>query len=309
MAQETNAQVVEESQLEPSEQEATDDAEDPDVGANVNLRNRPTQAGAPVASEEWAKAGFTGFIDSRQRLAQPEQDLLDRGLRLLTTGDFPHFNFRQGDDEPEGYHVEMMRSLCEELNIACTMKVVAFSSIPDMLQEGEADVAVAGLAIHPSLLDTIGFSNIYLQRPARFVRRKDDFLRFDAHSLDGEPVAVLGGSAHEAFLKAYFPGINRVPVTDLDAARRILLDKTVKAVFADAFQLLPLVSGSNSKLIFAGKPYYDSHFFGDGMALAYSRTLPGLGNLLNYGLLKLEQKGRLAELYARHFAVDVYASY
>ncbi|WP_319533142.1 transporter substrate-binding domain-containing protein [uncultured Cohaesibacter sp.] len=310
VAQETNAPVAEESQIAPSEEEDEADTESQgDVGANVNLRNRPTQSSAPVASEEWAKAGFTGFINSRQRLAQPDQELLDRGLRLLTTDDFPYFNFRRGDGEPEGYHVELVRSLCEELNIACTLKIVPFSSIPFLLDGGSADVAVAGLAIHPSLLETLGFSNIYLQRPARFVRLKEEFVRVDAHSLDGQPVAVQGGSAHEAYLKAYFPNINRVPVTDLQAARRILTDKTVKAIFGDAFQLLPLVSNANSPLIFAGKPYYDSHFFGDGMAMAYARNQAGLGDLLNYGLLKLEQKGRLAELYARHFALDVYATY
>ena len=310
VAQELNAPVVEESQIAPSEEEEEADGESQgDVGANVNLRNRPTQSSAPVASEEWAEAGFTGFINSRQRLAQPDQELLDRGLRLLTTDDFPYFNFRRGNDEPEGYHVELVRSLCEELNIACTLKIVPFSAIPFLLDGGSADVAVAGLAIHPSLLETLGFSNIYLQRPARFVRLKEEPVSVDAHSLDGQPVAVQGGSAHEAYLKAYFPNINRVPVTDLQAARRILVDKTVKAIFGDAFQLLPLVSTANSRLIFAGKPYYDTHFFGDGMAMAYARNQPGLGDLLNYGLLKLEQKGRLAELYARHFALDVYATY
>ena len=48
---------------------------------------------------------------------------------------------------------------------------------------------------------------------------------------------------------------------------------------------------------------------GDGMTFAFPAGREQLGNMLNYGLQKLAQSGRMAELYARHFALDVYADY
>ena len=281
---------------------------DPDQGS-VSRFGRHGQGQGLIASQDWAQAGFIGFIDINQRLKQPDDSLLERGLRFVTTDDFAPFNSRDPNGAPEGYHIELSRALCEELATACTMKFAPFADIPDMIANGQVDVALAGISNHPSLQDRLGFSDIYLQRPARFVKLDGQYQRIDAKALAGKPVAVLGGSAHEAYLKTYFDDITRVPVTDLDAARQLLSDKKVIAIFADAFQLLPLLSEINSPFVFAGKPYFDARFFGDGMAIAYNRQDWAVRNLLNYGLLQLSQKGRMAELYARHFALDVYDTY
>ena len=260
----------------------------------------------PLLRKAGARADIVGFINVRDRFDPPEPKLLEKGLRLITTEGYPPFNDRDKDGAPRGYHVELARLLCEELNIACTLKFVPFEQIPSLLKEGKADAALAGLAIHPALLADIGFSIAYLQRPARFVRLADHPLAISPRDLEDQPVAVLGGTAHEAFLKAYFPGAKRIAVADLDDARTLLLDRKVVALFADAFQTAPLLALPDSPVVYAGNPYYDSHFFGDGMAIALQRKQAGLKNMMDYGLLKLAQKGRLAELYARHFPVDVY---
>ena len=293
----------------PTDEESDEAGNGGTTNPNPGRLNRSVQSNGPVASEGWARAGFYGFIDIRQRLSQPDPDLLEKGLRLLTTGDFPPFNDRGSNDQPQGYNVDLARALCEELGIACTLKIVPFADIPDLIARGEADAALAGIANDPSLMDKLGFSNIYLQRPARFVWWKDDPSRFRVGMLEGKPVAVRGGSAHEAYLKAYMPQINRVPVTDYANARQLLVDERVMAIFGDAFQLLPIVSELDSPATFAGKPYYDQHFFGDGMAIAFQADNSAMKTLLDYGLLKLAQKGRMAELYAMHFPLDIYASY
>ena len=263
----------------------------------------------PVTSEDWAKADFYGFIDIHQRLRQPSETVMDNGLRLLTAPDFPPFNYRNKSGAPVGYHVELARAFCEQLNIACTMKVVPFDAIPDLLESDQADAALAGLVRHPDLQGKVSFSNVFLKRPGRFLHLKDTPLRADKQALQGKPVAVIGGSAHEAFLRAYFGETNRVPVNDLRAARDLLEEGKVVAIFGDAFQLLPIAAQRNGLFSFVGEPYYDDHFFGDGMAFAYKAGRGDMGNLLNFGLQKLAQSGRLAELYARHFAFDVYATY
>ncbi|WP_319567178.1 transporter substrate-binding domain-containing protein [Cohaesibacter marisflavi] len=278
---------------------------------NVEATRSPRsgEGDEPVTSEDWAKADFYGFIDIHQRLRQPSETVMDNGLRLLTAPDFPPFNYRNKAGAPVGYHVELARAFCEQLNIACTMKVVPFDAIPELLASDEADAALAGLVRHPELQGRVTFSNVFLKRPGRFLLLKDDGVSTDKDALQGKPVAVIGGSAHEAFLRAYFDGVNRVPVNDLHAARELLEEGKVVAIFGDAFQLLPIATQRNGIFSFAGEPYYDDHFFGDGMAFAYKAGRTDIGNLLNFGLQKLAQSGRLAELYARHFAFDVYASY
>ncbi len=287
--------------------------EEQDEGGNettniLSRRGRNQQIDGPIGSHQWVNAGFTSFIDVRERPKQPDQDLLDQGLRLLTTDDFPPFNYRGEEDLPQGYHVELVRALCEELNIACTLKLVAFEEIPTLISDGRADAAIAGIANQQAVQDKLAFTKVYLKRPGRFVRKTGTLLKLDKTGMDAVPVAVRGGSAHEAYLRTYFPKVNRVPVTDMAVARQLLEEGKVQSIFGDAFQLLPLVTDEQDGIAFAGKPYYDAHFFGEGMSIAYGRDRTGIRTLLNYGLLRLAQKGRLAELYASHFAVDIYAA-
>nr|WP_321458451.1 transporter substrate-binding domain-containing protein [uncultured Cohaesibacter sp.] len=279
------------------------------TGLEATRRQRATMAEEPIASEGWAEADFTGFIDIYQRLRQPDEKLLQDGLRLLTADGFSPFNYRDNDGAPVGYHVELARAFCEQLNIACSMKIVPFDQIPELIANGEADAALAGLVRNPDFRGKLAFSNIFLKRPGRFLKMKDAALKLDKKSMEGKPVAVIGGTAHEAFLRAYFDHLNRVPVNDLHAARDLLQEGKVVAIFGDAFQLLPFATERNGVFAFAGKPYYDDHFFGDGMSFAFTAGKEGVGNLLNVGLQKLAKSGRMSELYARHFALDVYADY
>lgn len=294
----TSAEAVEENNSSAKPDSDTADSDEKSTASDEEL-----------GSHSWSEANFPGFIDIRQRIVAPDERLLEKGLRLITSDNFAPFNSRPGAGAPEGYHIELAKLLCEELNIACTMKVVPFDQIPNLLEKGAADAALAGLLSHPDLVETIGFSTPYLFRPARFVRLKENFLRVSPNDLADKPIAVQGRSAHEAYLKAYFPKVKRIAVADLQDATRLLLEKKVTALFADAMQIAPLMAQKDAKLIFAGKPFFDDYFFGEGMSIAYQRQQSGLRALFDYGLIKLARSGRLAELYVRHFPVDVYAVY
>lgn len=261
------------------------------------------------ASGTWSQAPFANFIDTRTRQTAPDPKLIEKGLRILTSDGFAPFNSVGEDGRPQGYHVDLAKLMCEDLNMACTIKVVDFSAIPDLLKQGKADIALAGLTNHPSIRDQIGFSLSYLQRPARFVARQGESLRISPSGLAGKPVAVVGRSAHEAYLKAYFPDAKPIAVADLADAQKLLVDDKVVAIFADAMHLSKLIAQSDGGIGFRAEPYLDQHFFGQGMAIAYQRRQQDLRGLLDYALVRLAKKGNLAELYARYFPLDIYAHY
>jgi polar amino acid transport system substrate-binding protein len=257
----------------------------------------------------WSKAPFATFIDARTRQTAPDPKLIEKGLRILTSDGFAPFNSLDRQGRPQGYHVDLSKLICEELVMACTIKVVDFETIPDLLAKGEADIALAGLSSHPTLLDKVGFSLPFLQRPARFVSLKTKPIRIGPLALKSKPIAVVGRSAHEAYLKTYFSEAKPIAVADLADANTLLVDGKVDAIFADGMHLSQLISNNNKQLTFKGEPYLDQHFFGPGMAIAYQREQQGLRGLLDYVLVRLAKKGRLTELYARHFPLDIYARY
>ncbi len=262
-----------------------------------------------TASDTWSQAPFANFIDTRTRQTAPDPKLIEKGLRILTSDGFAPFNNVDKDGRPRGYHVDLTKLICEDLNMACTIKVVDFATIPELLTQGKADIAVAGLTNHPSIREQVGFSLPYLQRPARFVARQGVSLRISPTGLAGKPVAVVGRSAHEAYLKAYFADVKPIAVADLADAQKLLMEDKVVAIFADAMHLAQLITQSKGGIGFRAEPYLDQHFFGQGMAIAYQRRQRGLRGLLDYALVRLAKKGNLAELYARYFPLDIYARY
>ncbi|MCV6546211.1 MAG: transporter substrate-binding domain-containing protein [Cohaesibacter sp.] len=279
--------------------------------SSLTDKGDPAQTGTEEEelSPTWGKAPFANFIDTRTRKTAPDAIRLEKGLRILTADKFPPFNYIGSDGRPKGYHIDLAKLICDDLNIACTIKVVELDAIPDLLAQGEADIAVAGLLQHPTLRDTIGFSLSYLQRPARFLIRKNSFLTISPSALAEKPVAVVGRTAHEAYLKTYFKDVKAIAVADLLDAQTLLEEEKVVAIFADAMHLLQMLSESEGKFAFRAGPYLDQHFFGQGMAIAYQRQQQELRGLLDYALIGLAKKGQLAELYARYFPLDIYGQH
>ncbi|MCV6606459.1 MAG: transporter substrate-binding domain-containing protein, partial [Porticoccaceae bacterium] len=147
----TVAPLVQEEAPSTDGEQSGEAAKPQQPGQDIAESLDPKATSPDPVSQNWAKADFAGFIDIRQRLQPPRQELLDKGLRVVTSDDYPPFNSRDSNGRPYGYHVELVKFFCEELNIACTLKIVPFADIPQLLADGKADMALAGLANRPSL--------------------------------------------------------------------------------------------------------------------------------------------------------------
>ena len=58
--------------------------------------------------------------------------------------------------------------------------------------------------------------------------------------------------------------------------------------------------------VFAGGPYLESRFFGEGMAIAMPRGSADLKQAIDSALASLYEKGVFAELYLRSFPVGFF---
>jgi polar amino acid transport system substrate-binding protein len=60
-------------------------------------------------------------IDPSARETAPNLGALP-SIRFLTTADFPPFNYRDADGQLIGFNVDVARSLCDVLGVACTIQ-------------------------------------------------------------------------------------------------------------------------------------------------------------------------------------------
>lgn len=230
-------------------------------------------------------------------------------VRFLTESDFPPFNFYDEEGALVGFNVDVARAICLELDTACDIKVRPWEELMPALKRGEADAVIASHAITPDALASVDFTDRYFYTPGRFAGKLgEDEFDMTPEGLEGKRIGVATGTAHEAFLRAFFrsSAINAYETADL--ARDALLQNEVDFVFDDGISLIFWLHGTASKRCceMKGGAYLEPKYFGEGIAVAVPKNDQQIKTLINGALARLRADGRLDELVERYFPVKVY---
>lgn len=250
------------------------------------------------------------FWDIKERLPKPDLTKLPR-LRFLTTIDFPPFNYLDGNGRLSGFHVDLARAICVELEIMakCQIQALPWAELDKAMQEKEGEAIIAGLAVTAENRTRYGFSRPYLKFPARFVTpRAKSFTEPLFDRLPGERIGVMAGSAHERMLRSYFPDAKAVTYSKQEWMLQDLKEGKLAGVFGDGMRLGFWLAGTDAAgcCRFSGGPYLSTEYLGNGLAIATEAGNAELAAALDYALQQIATKGRFAELYLRYFPVSFY---
>ena len=228
-------------------------------------------------------------------------------IRFLTETDYPPFNYAGPDDAPAGFNVDLARLICEEIKVACTVQMRRFDTLVGALNSNNGDAVIASIAETPEMRKQVDFSDPYYRTPARFVSRRDDAIDdVRPEPLEGKKIAVVAGTAHEAYLKTLFTEAELQPYPNADAARFALKKGEVDLLFGDGIALAFWLNGTDSGgcCVFRGGPYIESRFFGEGVGIAVKRGNDVLRQAINWALFRLWEKGRFTDLWLRYFPIS-----
>ncbi|MBD9492760.1 MULTISPECIES: transporter substrate-binding domain-containing protein [unclassified Ensifer] len=250
------------------------------------------------------------LFDARERIAKPDLTGLAR-LRFLTTVDFPPFNFIDQSGKLSGFHVDLVREICRELDIEakCQIQAVTYAELLPALEEGQGEAVAAGIAVGPELRQRFGFSRAFMRLPARFAVNTKAAGAVSAPSdLKGKPVGVVAGTTHEAMFKAFFPKIEAKVYPDREAMLTALQKGDLPAVFSDGMQLSFWISGSAAGgcCTLVDGAYFSQRFLGEGLTIMNRKSEPALTQAIDHALLALSRSGRLEEIYLRYFPNGIY---
>jgi polar amino acid transport system substrate-binding protein len=264
--------------------------------------------GAAVAQQAPGEQGVwvPGFWDPRRRPERPDLTRVSV-LRFLTETDYPPFNFAGPDGNPQGFNVDLARGLCEELKIGCTIQMRRFDTLLASLNDNRGDAVIASIAVTPEARMKVDFTEPYYRTPARFVARRDSPIDDPIpEKLEGRKVAVVAGTAHEAYLKALFTEVELRAYPSAEIARQALRQGDVDLLFGDAISLAFWLNGTESEncCAFRGGPYLDSRFFGEGVAIAVKKGNTTVRSALNWALFRSWDQGRFADLWLRYFPIS-----
>lgn len=249
-----------------------------------------------------------GFWDPNTALERPE--LAGQGTILFLTDDsFPPLHFAGLDRIPTGFSVELARAACERLQLSCTIQSRRFDTLLDALHNQQGDVIAAAIPISGELRQKFSVTAPYFKNPGRFVTRRNlSAGEIDAQKMEGKTVGVVDHTVHMEFIETFFPKATRISFPDLATAETALKDGKIDYVFADGLNLALWIGGVESQdcCSFAGGPYLDSRFFGEGIGFVFRPTDDTLRRAFDYALYQLWKEGKYAELYLRFFPVSPY---
>jgi polar amino acid transport system substrate-binding protein len=266
----------------------------------------PAAAQGAAATPPLAQAPVPGFWDPKRRPERPDMSRLAQ-IRFMTETDYPPFNYAGPDGYPVGFNVDLARLICEELKITCTIQMRRFDTLVPALNENRGEAVIASIAVTADTRKVMDFTDPYYRLPARFAAARGVATpNLKPEQLEGRKVAVVGGSSHEAYLKALFTEAQPVAYFTADAARDALRRGEVDYVFGDGIALSFWLNGTDSEncCAFAGGPFFESRYFGEGVGIAVRKGNDTVRLALNWALFRLWEKGRLNDLWLRYFPVN-----
>jgi polar amino acid transport system substrate-binding protein len=278
------------------------------AGAAAAQPGPSTPGEGTAAREASAHVLIPGFWDPRRRTERVDLTRVPQ-IRFLTEDDYPPFNFAGPDGQPIGFNIDLARAICEELKVPCTVQVRRFDTLTDSLDRNAGDAIIASLAITPDIRRRYEISDRYLDLPARFAMRRDTLIsEVTPEALAGRSIAVVEGTAHDAYVSAFFrrSSIRRFPT--IEAARKSLAERDIDVMFADGITTAFWVNGEASaeccRLV--GGPFTESRYFGEGLSIVMRRGNEPLRRAINHALQRLWEKGVYTELYLKAFPIGIY---
>jgi polar amino acid transport system substrate-binding protein len=270
-------------------------------------QSRPAQPSTPPAPPAAASAvTIPGFWDPRRRPERPDLSRVTL-IRFLTEVDYPPFNYAGPDGNPAGFNVDLARMICEELKVACSIQMRRFDTLLQSLAENRGDAVMASIAVTPDARGLADFSDPYYRTAARFVSRRDVAIPdVRPEQLEGREVAVVAGTAHEAYLKVLFTEVDLRSYPTPEQAREALKRGDVDLLFGDGISLAYWLNGTDSQncCTFRGGPFLSSRYFGEGVGIAVKRGNETLRQGFNWALFRVWEKGRFSDLWLRYFPVS-----
>lgn len=219
-------------------------------------------------------------------------------IRFATEASYAPFEFVDGNNQIQGFDIDLANAVCKEMQATCTFTNQAFDSLIPSLKFRRFDAVISGMDITPERQQQVAFSNPYYENSASFIAAKGKYT--DLASLSGKRVGMQNGSTHQKYLLDKHPEITAVPYDSYQNAILDLKNGRLDSVFGDSAVVNEwLVKDDNLAIV--GDKITDKSYFGTGLGIAVRQNNTALVDQFNTALNKVKQDGTWQTLYQKWF--------
>jgi polar amino acid transport system substrate-binding protein len=161
---------------------------------------------------------------------------------------YPPFASKNAAGKWEGFEVDLIGAICEQMKAKCEVKETAWDGIIPALTSKKIDVIFASMSITDDRKKTIDFSIPYYNTPAAVLAAKSTQIGVDPPSMKGKTVGVQTSTIHSAWADQNLKGIAEVKVYNTqDEANADLIAGRIDATIADSAALDPVLADPSGK--------------------------------------------------------------
>lgn len=276
---------------------------------NMNRREFLAAFGAVAAGAVLAGCGNSNATstDSSSDAKSDEK----KGMTLIEDGKltvvaelgFAPFEYMdEKTGEPVGFDVDVINAVAEKMGLTASyLPNQKFDTlVPIIKQGGKADVSIAAVTITDERLESVDFSEPYLDSNQAIVVAKGSSETEETLNDASKQVVCQGGTTGDEWIGENLPDAVRVPVDDVTAALTGVQTGLYQAMVVD----LPVASYMLSQS-FSDLEIVKEIPTGEQYGIAVSKDNPELTQAVNKALEDMKSDGTMKEIETKWFGSEI----
>ena len=213
----------------------------------------------------------------------------------------PPFDYMDGSTAV-GFEVDLMDAVAAKMGLTCEyLPAMKFDSIiPLIKQGGKADVSIAAVTITDERMESVDFSEPYLDSNQAIVVAKGSSETEETLNDASKQVVCQGGTTGDEWIGENLPDAVRVPVDDVTAALTGVQTGLYQAMVVD----LPVASYMLSQS-FSDLEIVKEIPTGEQYGIAVSKDNPELTQAVNKALEDMKSDGTMKGIETKWFGSEI----
>lgn len=245
-----------------------------------------------------SSSSSSGSSASSEAEATGDVALVEDGkLTVIGSLDFPPFeNLEAGGTEAEGFEVDLVKAVAEQMGLDVEFTHQKFDSIiPQISAGGKADIGVSGFTVTEDRKKEIDFTDVVIDSNQGVVVNPDSGYT-SVDDLAGKTIATQSGTTGYDWAVENIPGANVKPYDEMTAVFSALQSNQADAIVAD----LPVVQYYVTNA-YPEMSIIEKIATGEQYAFVVSKENPQLTAAINEALAQIHADGTYDEIYKKWF--------
>mgnify|MGYP002769451721 FL=1 len=261
-------------------------------------------AGAVLAGCGNSNAASTDSSSDAKSDEKKGMTLVEDGkLTVVAELGFAPFEYMdEKTGEPVGFDVDVINAVAEKMGLTASyLPNQKFDTlVPIIKQGGKADVSIAAITITDERLESVDFSEPYLDSNQAIVVAKGSSETEETLNDASKQVVCQGGTTGDEWIGENLPDAVRVPVDDVTAALTGVQTGLYQAMVVD----LPVASYMLAQS-FSDLEIVKEIPTGEQYGIAVSKDNPELTQAVNKALEDMKSDGTMKEIETKWFGSEI----